>query len=72
MATSEIEVLQKTKTFYRKFYRFPNYIYVGGCKFDRDSIIGIVERLIGKPFQWYKRRKMFGQLDDALRLLQQA
>lgn len=69
MADLDKTVLVQAKTFFKKFYRFPNYIYVGKVKVERDAIIELVERLIGKPFQWYKRRKVVGQLDDAIALL---
>lgn len=72
MANHTEQVLQQTKNFYHKFYRFPNYIYVGKKEVKRDAIIELVEGLIGKPYQWYKRRKVIAQLDDALLKLQQA
>lgn len=72
MASHNEQVLQQTKSFYRKFYRFPKYIYVGKKEVGRDAIVELVEGLIGKPYQWYKRRKVLSQLDDALRLMQQA
>lgn len=72
MANHTEQVLQQTKNFYRKFYRFPNYIYVGKKEVKRKDIIELVEGLIGKPYQWYKRRKVIAQLDDALLKLQQA
>lgn len=71
MASQTEQVLQQTKNFYRKFYRFPNYVYVGKTEFKREDIIGIVEGLIGKPYQWYKRRKVIVQLEDAILRLPQ-
>ena len=72
MAEQEKTLLMQAKSFVKKFYRFPNYIYVGKVKFERDVIVKLVERLFGKQFHWYKRRKVVGQLDDAIALLQQA
>lgn len=72
MAKQEEAVIKQVISFFQKFYRFPNYICVDKVKVSRDEIITLVERLIGKPFQWYKRRKVVGQLEDALLKLQQA
>lgn len=70
MAGRKETIIKQTKTFWKRFYRFPSYIYVGNEKVHRDEIIRTVEQLIDAPFVWYKRRRIEGQLDDALRRLQ--
>ena len=72
MANKTEIMLKQVRSFYKRFYRFPDYIYVGKKEVKRDTIVEVVEGLIGRPYQWYKRRKVIAQLDDALLMLQQA
>lgn len=56
--------------FYYRFYCFPNILNVQGVIYTREEIIATIEKYLnGRPLQWYRRRKLIGQLKDALREL---
>lgn len=67
----DYQILTQTQQFYQRFYRFPNYLKVGGLVVMRETIIEVAERYLnGRTFQWFKRRKLVGQLNDAILNLQ--
>lgn len=62
-------IIKQSISFFNKYYRFPNFVHVGKRRVFRDEIVDTVEGILGRTFEWYKRKKVVAQLNDALEIV---
>lgn len=62
-------LLLQTKNFIKTFHVFPKYVVVNGEEVKAAMIVKVVEGILRRTYQYWRRAKRVAQIDDALKIL---